>query len=126
MLNKENFFSRDKFELPIEFLEKKTKVLDNLKLDLELEKTIDNDIKPIYNYVFDPKTELGKTSIKAWGEYYTTDKQFLKDSQEIYKDIETISIDNPTVNNMLKSWREVRYQDDFMEKYQYIDWERIK
>ena len=42
MLNKENFFSRDKFELPIEFLEKKTKVLDNLKLDLELEKTIDN------------------------------------------------------------------------------------
>ena len=44
MSNKENFFSKDKFELPIEFLENKTKVLDNLKNDLELEKTIDKEI----------------------------------------------------------------------------------
>ena len=44
MSNKENFYSRDKFELPIEFLENKTKVLDNLKQDLELETTIDSNV----------------------------------------------------------------------------------
>ena len=126
MLDKENFFSKNKFELPIEFLENKTKVLDNLKIDLELEKTIDNEIDPIYSYVFNPKTELGKTSIKTWGKYYTTDKNFLKDSQKIYKDIETIPMDNETVNNMLKSWREVRHQSDFMEKYQFVEWEKLK
>jgi len=126
MLDKENFFSKDKFELPIEFLENKTKVLDNLKIDLELEKTIDNEIDPIYTYVFNPKTELGKTSIKTWGKYYTTDKNFLKDSQKIYEDIHTIPLDNETVNNMLKSWREVRYQSDFMEKYQFVEWEKLK
>ena len=70
MSNKENFYSRDKFELPIEFLENKTRVLDNLKQDLELETTIDSNIKPIYNYVFNPTTELGDKSINAWSKYY--------------------------------------------------------
>jgi len=126
MSNKENFFSRDKFELPIEFLENKTKVLDNLKEDLELETTIDKNIKPIYNYVFNPKTELGELSINAWSRYYTTDKQFLTDSQKIYNEVGTIPFDKQTINNMVKSWREIRHQNNFMEKYQYIDWEKIK
>ena len=126
MSNKENFFSRDKFELPIEFLENKTNVLDNLKEDLELETTIDKNIKPIYNYVFNPQTELGELSIKAWSRYYTTDKQFLTDSQKIYNEVDTIPFDKQTINNMVKSWREIRHQNNFMEKYQYIDWERIK
>jgi len=126
MSNKENFFSRDKFELPIEFLENKTNVLDNLKEDLELKTTIDKKIKPIYNYVFNPKTELGELSIDAWSRYYTTDKQFLKDSQKIYNEVDTIPFDKETINNMVKSWREIRHQNNFMEKYQYIDWEKIK
>ena len=126
MSNKENFFSRDKFELPIEFLENKTKVLDNLKNDLELEKTIDKNIKPIYHYVFNPKTELGKTSINAWSKYYTTDKNFLKESQKIYKEAGTMPLDIQTINQMLKSWREIRYQNNFLEKYQFVDWERIR
>ena len=126
MSNKENFFSRDKFELPIEFLENKTKVLDNLKNDLELEKTIDKNIKPVYKYVFNPKTELGETSINAWSKYYTTDKNFLKESQKIYNEAGTMPLDTQTINEMLKSWREIRYQNNFLEKYQYIDWERIR
>ena len=81
MLNKENFFSRDKFELPIEFIKNKTLVLENLKTDLELEHTHNKETKPIYNYVFNPQTELGQKSIKAWGKYHTTNKGFLRDSQ---------------------------------------------
>jgi len=127
MSNKENFFSRDKFELPIEFLENKTKVLDNLKDDLELETAIDSKVKPVYDYVFNPTTELGKKSINAWSKYYTTDKRFLEDSQKIYKATgQSLPFDKQTINNMLKSWREIRNQNNFMEKYQYIDWEKIK
>ncbi len=127
MSNKEKFFSRDKFELPIEFLENKTKVLDNLKDDLELETTIDSNVKPVYNYVFNPTTELGDKSINAWSKYYTTNKTFLQDSQKIYKATgKSLPFDKQTINNMLKSWREIRNQNNFMEKYQYIDWEKIK
>ena len=126
MSNKENFFSRDNFELPIEFIENKTLVLGNLKTDLELEKTIDGEIQPIYDYVFKPKTELGQSSIKAWGKYYTTDKQFLKESQKIYKEVDSMPFDKPVIDTMLKSWRDIRQQDDFMDKYQYVDFEKIK
>ena len=84
MSNKEeNFFSRDKFELPIEFIKDKTVVLENLKTDLELEKTHNKETKPIYNYVFNPQTELGRKSINAWSKYHTTNKGFLRDSQKI-------------------------------------------
>ena len=66
MSNKEEtFFSKNKFELPIEFIQNKFLVLENLKTDLELESTYNNETKPIYQYVFHPKTELGKKSIKA-------------------------------------------------------------
>ena len=27
---------------------------------------------------------------------------------------------------MLKSWRQIRHQNNFVEKYQYIEWEKIK
>ena len=37
-----------------------------------------------------------------------------------------LTFDKQTINNMLKSWREIRNQNNFMEKYQYIDWEKIK
>ena len=37
--------------------------------------------KPIYNYVFNPTTELGTNCIKKWGKYFTTNTKFLKESQ---------------------------------------------
>ena len=61
MLNKETqIFSEDTFQLPIEFLENKKEIPENLKIDLELEKTVNDDTKPIYEYVFNTETELGK------------------------------------------------------------------
>ena len=127
MSNKEeNFFSRDKFELPIEFIENKTKVLENLKTDLELEKTHNQETKPIYDYVFKPQTELGKQSINAWGKYYTTDKGFLRDSQKIYNKLGSVPFQKPIIEQMLKSWRNIRHQNNFTEKYQFIEWEKLK
>ena len=52
MSNKETeIFSEDTFQLPIEFLESKKEIPENLKIDLELEKTV-SDTHPIYKYVF--------------------------------------------------------------------------
>ena len=84
----------NKFQLPIEFLKNKLKILDNLKTDLELEKTIDPSNTPIYHFIFQPKTELGKDSISAWSKYYTTNKHFLKDSQKLYTKINDFPFTN--------------------------------
>ena len=79
MSHKENLFFNDKtFKLPIEYLKSKSIITNNIKEDLELENSINDNIKPIYNYVFQPKTELGELSIPSWSKYYTTNKIFLK------------------------------------------------
>ncbi len=120
------FFNDETFKLPIAFLKNKTLVLENLKRDLELVETVNDDTVPIYNYVFKPRTELGKKAIPSWGEYYTTDKSFLKESQDLYKNINNFPFDKPLITNMLDSWREIKNEKNFVEKYQYIDWEKIK
>jgi len=121
MQNKENVF-----ELPIEFLKNKSSVLENLKNDLELVNTIDPSNQYIYNYVFNPQTDLGNKCISSWSKYYTTNKTFLKESQDLYKNIGKIPFEKCIIENMLKSWREIRGQNNFLEKYQFIEWEKLK
>ena len=122
MLNKENNF----FQLPISYLQNKSLVLENLKTDLELEKTIDKTNKPIYHHIFKPKTVLGRQCIPLWGKYYTTDTKFLKESQDLYKNINTLPFEKPIIEKMLHSWKEIRHQNNFTEKYQYVEWEKLK
>ena len=121
MSNKEKSFL-----LPIEFLKNKSRVLENLKTDLELEKSVDSSNNPIYNYIFDPQTDLGKKCISSWSKYYSTDKTFLKESQNLYKNIDKIPFEKTIIENMVKSWRQIRQQNNFVEKYQYIEWEKLK
>ena len=116
----------NKFQLPIEFLKNKLKILDNLKTDLELEKTMDPSNTPIYHFIFQPKTELGKDSISAWSKYYTTNKHFLKDSQKLYTKINDFPFEKTIIENMLTSWKEINNQTNFLEKFQYIEWDKIK
>ena len=41
-----------------------------------------------YTILFQPKTKIGKEHLKnKWSKYYTTNIDYLKDSQEIYKKI---------------------------------------
>ena len=121
MLKKEN-----NFKLPIEYLKNKKLVSNDIKNDLELIKTINQDSKPIYNYLFNPQTELGKETLKKWSTNYTTNKLFLKQSQDLYQKVDTIPFEKHIVENMFTSWREINKQNNFEEKYQYLEWDRLK
>lgn len=121
MLKKENIF-----KLPIEYLKNKKLVSNDIKNDLELVKTINQDSKPIYNYLFNPQTELGKETIKKWSTNYTTNKLFLKQSQDLYQKIDAIPFEKHIVENMFTSWREINKQNNFEEKYQYLEWDKLK
>ena len=113
------------FKLPIEHLQNKYNLDDNLIKDLELIKTNDGSENSIYSYLFKPKTTLGKECLTQWGKYYTPDKQFLKETQKILKEFKP-NIQTEIVENAYKDWREIKKTSDFCEKYQYIEWERIK
>ena len=89
--------TEDSFKLPIYFNEKKQKLPDNIFDDLELldsNESIDSSMC-LYDCVFDNKNKLGKETMKLWSEYYTTDKKFLKDSQDFYNNIEVKKTNDP-------------------------------
>ena len=102
MFNEEKCYQDNCFQLPIEFLNDKQKLSENLVNDLELTETIHEDTKPVYNTLFNPTTEIGNKSIKSWSKYYTTNKNFLKESQKLHKNANAIPFNKIQIEKILK------------------------
>lgn len=115
---------KNTFHLPISYQET-TKINDNIKSDLELLKTKEYETKSAYNHLFNPTTGVGNIMLESWGDKFTNNKQFLLDSQKIMKGYD-IEQDTDIVNNAAKDWYEIKNIEDIEEKYQYIEWERLK
>lgn len=82
------------FKLPIEYLDDKKKISENIINDLEL-KELKSDIvdtsnnikykKNLYYSVLNPETLFEKQIIDKWSNYYTNDKEYLQDTQKLLK-----------------------------------------
>ena len=108
----------EQFQLPIYHLEDKIKLEDHITNDLELKKT--ETETSLYNNVFNPgNIEYANSTLPLWSEYYTANKQFLKDSQKLISaDIPIIDISN-NYDNIREIWTEITTETSFEEKYQY-------
>lgn len=75
------------FKLPIFYNEKKVSLKKHIINDLELVETIDASCNPMYHFLFNTNKDdtFSKKTIEQISEYYTTDTDFLKDSQELIK-----------------------------------------
>ena len=111
------------FKLPIAYCKKKEEIFENLYDDLEL---LEGEECGMYEHLFKPETILGKTLLKKWSQYYTTDTKFLKDSQKLCDALKGEKVDKECTEKCWNIWKEIKGQDDFIEKYQYVDWERIE
>ena len=114
-----------KFKLPIEYLENKYKLNNDIKNDLEL---LDISNQSLYNNIVSSNNIKSTKLINNWCEYYTTDKDFLQEHQSLlknYKATNTSDIDN-TITNVEKLIKEVENETGFYEKYKYIDIDLLK
>jgi len=119
------------FKLPIEYIENKTKIEQHIITDLELVDKTETHTKSLYNYVFNPSNTFSEQTIALWSQYYTSDKQFLKDSQKIIKQKNQKNQKNQTpylleptqVDNVLAIMNEIDTTtgSSFNDKYYYID-----
>lgn len=131
----------DNFKLPIEYQinSKKHKLNENIITDLELVETIAYDEKSIYNHIFNPSNCFGKLIVKKLPNIYTTNTTYLKETQELLKSytsntintINNINTSNTTTNNInyndiLNTYKEIKCETGFCEKYMYIEWEHVK
>ena len=137
------------FILPIKYLEKKQLhtlspiVVNDLELAREIPLVIKNEegiteeiekpkLSPImYDYLFQPTTDFATNMIQDWKGQYTTNIDFLNDSQVVLKNMERISQDydhcsKDDCENMLTIWKEVKQDDSFLEKYSFVEWEAMK
>jgi len=115
------------FLLPIEFDSKKKEIFENLYTDLELLKQSDSK-RTIYEKTFQPSSNMGNELLEKWCKYYTTNTVFLKDSQKLYKSVDNskLSLNNTIVEQCWQNWTNIKQMDNFIEKFQYIEWEKLE
>ena len=110
------------FTLPIKYNEKVRKLNENIITDLELVKTIDKEEKPIYDYVFKPTNTLGSKVLEEVPKFYTTDIEYLKETQTLVKnfknaDIKAIS-ETKSFTNSDEPWCSIsrKYGEGFIRR----------
>ena len=95
MKNKE--ITHGNFNIPLRF-QKNTTIEQNLINDLELINTQEKTNIPVVDYLFKPTNELGKKSLNQWN-CYTSDVNFLKESQKLYNNIDPVEGYNKSLIN---------------------------
>lgn len=134
-------FSKDKnninniFKIPICYNDKVQKLNNTTISELELIKSVDEEESPIYDNVFKPSNKASSEVIKQIAQYYTTDVEYLKETQQLTKSINSeqlntiynkYSFSDFDINDTISLWEEIKCDTGFCEKYLYFDWKFAK
>jgi len=121
----------DLFKIPIYYNDKVQKLNDNIITNLELVQCIEKDETPIYDNVFKPSNKASSQVIKQIAQLYTTDIEYLKETQQLTNLINSEQLNtihnkyNFTdfeINDIVSLWEEIKGETGFCEKYLYVDW----
>jgi DNA mismatch repair ATPase MutS len=112
----------DHFKLPIFYNKDKIELKEEIVNDLELVKTIDPSCNPIYSHAFEPQSEFSEQIIQQMQTYYTTDTNFLEDSQKLLSSYTKLDELQNDYTDILEVWYEIKNDNGFKQKYYYLDW----
>ena len=110
------------FKLPVFYNPSKQKLNNNIVKDLELLTTANDVEEHIYKYIFSPTTPLGDSILELFPQFYTTDISFLKDTQQMIKNVHPLDT-TYKYQNIINAWNEIKHETGFCEKYLYVDWD---
>lgn len=111
------------FKLPMYYANNVKNLNQDIISDLELINTIDETCDPIYNLTFTPATEVGTIVLHEFPKQYTTDVNYLKDTQDLLREYSIeLPKNNDIVTDTIRIWKEVRGDLGFKSKYHYIEW----
>ena len=129
------------FKLPISYLDSSTvfSLSPTVASDLELAR-LDSETS-IYENLFLPTNSFGKNMIPLWVQKYTTNTDFLEDSQKVLSqmtdffpnknltqnnDFEPFYPNNdtyvPKYDKIMEIWEDIKEDNSFLEKYGYLEW----
>ena len=116
--------TREAFRMPIEYLKAKMPVAETIKQDLELDRRKDADgTAGLYADIMDCKTDLGRAGLASWSSYYTTDVDFLKDTQRLCKRYDRpMAIYDPLKLDQVEPvWNEIKDDDNFKHSFHFVE-----
>jgi hypothetical protein len=120
----------DYFKMPIYYNDKKVELNKNIINDLELVETVDNSCNPIYTFCFDNDNDVSKKLNQQIVKYYTTDVEFLKQSQSLLKEYKPLGVKytdySTNYKNIVDIWNELKIDTGFKERYYFIEWEILE
>jgi MutS domain V len=123
------------FQLPIAYLDASCvhSLSPIVSADLEL---TSSSGEAMYHYLFQPEHSLSKSMIQEWNKSYTTNTDFLKDSQAVLGDMgkyeykmnqeDSYVFDSSACDNLMNIWNGVKEDSSFLERYSFIEWDFLK
>jgi hypothetical protein len=116
------------FLLPIDFNKNTYNTPDNLYDDLELietKKDISNN--SLYEKLLDPKMPFSYLTMAKLSKKYSNDITFLKNTQKLLKHIKPVKKEDiETTMNAWSSYKDIREDANFIDNYQYINFDLLK
>lgn len=108
------------FKLPIEYLD--TKYVHNLPEvvidDLELVNA--PAATPMYDILLKPQHSFAKSIINKWKAKFSSDALFIKESQEVLKNVSRVPVSCDTTS-LTEIWKDLYETPNFNDRYSYID-----
>jgi len=119
------------FELPIYYLENKEDIEKNIVEDLELlESNGENESREsLLEKIYNPASKIGKLNLNKQCEYFTSDKTYLKQTQDVIKKWTYDDNMNKHVevfDKFHELWDNIKNDEGFIDKYYYVDVEYFK
>ena len=119
----------DPFKLPIEYLDPSDKYVlnDVVAADLELSAS-DLSSNTMYHHMMNPKTPFEENIIPIWKNTYTTNANFLKETQEVLRELAIYPkpVYIPDYDNLMKIWADTKEDSNFLERYSYMEIDMFK
>jgi len=121
------------FKLPITYLDPSTvySLSTIVANDLELSTTVPGS-SSMYDTLFLPKHSFAKDMILQWKLQYTTNQDYLKDTQRLIMNMNDYKVPMTnytqyTVNceKILTIWDDLKSENDFLNRYGFLDWEML-
>jgi hypothetical protein len=122
----------EQFKLPITYLDPSHVYSLSPTVSNDLELIVSKDTPSMYEYLFQPKHLFAKCTMPAWQEKYTTDINYLNDTQYIvenmgnYQAKMSSSSYSPNCEKLFDVWNSVKNDDSFLDKYSYMEWDLLK
>ena len=123
----------DPFLLPIQHLDPSQRFILNDVVSQDLELTVtDPSCNSMYSYLMNPKTPFEESVIRQWKGSYTTNIDFLEETQAVIQNMGEMKESlhdpdySPNHDTLMEIWKDTKKDPYFLERYSYMEIDMFK